>query len=175
MVTETNTRQTDVEGTEDDKRLRRNTYRVAVLMRKTAVKVLDKVGETDTGPVYKMTVDRIQDENLNYIRNLFIQVDLGLLDQIITSSKFSLWVIDEGDKTNTRRLDQTPDEEAVVACDSVLRKLRAGFGGWNIWQDTVQEKRRVGWKEDRRRFKRVVTRVARCQEGGRCMCFHAMY
>merc|ERR1712082_49755 len=86
-VTDTYTRLTE---TEEDKRLRRNTYRVAVLMRKTAVKVLDKVGETDTGPVYEMKVDRLQDENLNYIRNLFIQVDLGLLDQIITSSNFSI-------------------------------------------------------------------------------------
>merc|ERR1712082_71974 len=87
-VTETDTRRTE---TDEEKRLRRNTYRVAVLIRKTAVKVLDKVGENDTGPVYELKVDRLMDENLNFVRNLFIQVDLGLLDQIITASKFSVW------------------------------------------------------------------------------------
>ncbi len=171
--TETNSRQMDTEETEDDTRLRRNTYRVAVLIRKTAVKVLDQVGEKDTGPVYQVKVDRIQDRNLNDIRHLFVKVDLGLLDQILTTSRFSLWVRDETANTNTRRLDHTPDEEAVVTVDSVLHRLLTGFGGWNIWQETVKGRKRVDWREDRKKFKRVVTRVARSQEGGRC--FRAWY
>ena len=168
-VTETDTRHTE---TDEEKRLRRNTYRVAVLIRKTAVKALDKVGENDTGPVYELKVDRLMDENLNFVRNLFIQVDLGLLDQIITASKFSVWVQgEEGDKTNTRQLNQTPEQELVDHCDALTKWIRTRLGGWNVWQDKAQAGRRVDWRENKRRFKKGTTRVARCQEtssGARC-------
>ena len=113
-----------------------------------------------------MKVDRIQDRNLNDIRHLFVKVDLGLLDQILTTSNFSLRVWDG--TADAWRLDHRPEEQVVAEIESVMLSLRAEFGK-NVWQDTgkqVKERKRVDWRSERKKFKRVVTR-GHILEGGR--------